>query len=300
MVWFKRIALFVVTNILVMVTLSTAWTLISGFLGIPANPGTMSALMIWCLLWGMGGAFISLLLSKVMAKWMMGLKMIDPNSASPQERDIVNMVHMLAERAGLPKMPDVAIYDSPDINAFATGPSKSNSLVAVSTGLLQNMDRDEVEGVLGHEVAHIANGDMVTMTLIQGIVNAFAMFFSRIISNVIASQVDEKIRGVVHFASVILFDILFTILGSIVVNYFSRQREYRADAGGARFAGRQKMISGLRKLQRQYEQIAPDSAGSSDGLATLKISNRSTGIMAFFSTHPPLAERIRRLEAGSL
>jgi heat shock protein HtpX len=299
MVWFKRIALFVVTNILVMVTLSTAWTLISGFLGIPFNPGTMSALMLWCLLWGMGGAFISLLMSKMMAKWMMGLTIIDPHTARANEQELISMVYSLAKTAGLPKMPEVAIYDSPEINAFATGPSKSNSLVAVSTGLLNSMNRDEVEGVLGHEVAHIANGDMVTMTLIQGIVNAFAMFFSRIISSVIASQVDEKIRGIVHFASVIFFQILFTILGSVVVNYFSRQREYRADAGGARFAGRQKMISGLKKLQRQYDQIAPDSIGHSDGFATMKISSRSTGIRALFSTHPPLEERIRRLEAAS-
>jgi len=299
MVWLKRISLFILTNILVMTTLSIAWSLLSGFLGFRGSPGTMSLLMIWCLFWGMGGAFISLFLSKVMAKWMMGLQMIDPNTNSPQERDLITMVNNLAERAGLPQMPEVAIYDSPDINAFATGPSRSNSLVAVSTGLLANMTRDEVEGVLGHEVAHIANGDMVTMTLIQGIVNAFAMFFSRIISNIIASQVDEKISGVVHFISVIVFDLMFTILGSIVVNYFSRQREFRADAGGAQFAGKQKMINGLRRLQRQFESIEPSSnLDNGAGLATLKISNRSTGLMAFFSTHPPLEERIQRLETA--
>lgn len=277
-----------------MVTLSIAWSLISSFLGIQGT-GMLPGLMLWCLLWGMGGAFISLLLSKVMAKWMMGLRVIDPSSANSQERSLLTMVHALAERAGLSKMPEVAIYDSPDINAFATGPSKANSLVAVSTGLLDRMNQDEVEGVLGHEVAHIANGDMVTMTLIQGIVNAFVMFFSRIISNVVASQVDEKISGIVRFASVLILDIVFTILGSIVVNYFSRQREFRADAGGAKFAGRQKMLGGLRKLQAQFEQIAPDNGG----VATLKISNRSTGIMAFFSTHPPLEERIKRLESTS-
>ncbi len=298
MVWFKRISLFILTNILVMTTLSIAWTLISGFLGIRGNPGTLAALMAWCLLWGIGGAFISLLMSKMMAKWMMGLQIIDPNTGSPRDRDIVVMVHNLAERAGLTKMPEVAIYDSPDINAFATGPSRSNSLVAVSTGLLAQMNRDEIEGVLGHEVAHIANGDMVTMTLIQGIVNAFAMFFSRIISNIIASQVDEKISGIVRFASTILFDLFFTILGSIAVNYFSRQREFRADAGGAKFAGRQKMLGGLKKLQQQYAYIATSSNDGSSGFATLKISNKSTGMMALFSTHPPLEERIRRLESA--
>jgi heat shock protein HtpX len=292
MTWLKRISLFLITNILVMITLSIAWSLLSGFLGIRGGNHYLPYLMLWSLVWGMGGAFISLLMSKMMAKWMMGLKIIDPKTLNPQERDVLNMVYSMAQRAQLPKMPEVAIYDSPEINAFATGPSKSNSLVAVSTGLLNRMTRDEVEGVIGHEVAHIANGDMVTMTLIQGIVNAFVLFFSRIISSIIANQVEERSRAAVRLIATLVLDIVFTILGSIVVNYFSRQREFRADYGGAKYAGRDKMINGLRRLQSQYEMIPADNSA----LSTMKISNKSSGIMALFSTHPSLEERIKRLQ----
>lgn len=290
--WLKRISLFIITNILVMATLSIAWAIISSFLGLRGGGNQIPYLMMFSLVWGMGGAFISLMMSKIMAKWMMGLKIISPNTNNPNEREVLTMVHSLAQRAQLPKMPEVAIYDSPEINAFATGPSKNNSLVAVSTGLLQRMTREEVEGVIGHEVAHIANGDMVTMTLIQGIVNAFVLFFSRIVSSIIANQVEERSRDAVRMITTLVLDIIFTILGSIVVNYFSRQREFRADYGGARLAGRDKMIGGLRKLQSQYQMIHSDSGA----LSTLKISNKSSGIMALFSTHPPLEERIKRLQ----
>lgn len=292
MMWLKRISLFIITNILVMATLSIAWAIISSFLGLRGGGNQIPYLMMFSLVWGMGGAFISLMMSKIMAKWMMGLKIISPNTNNPNEREVLTMVHSLAQRAQLPKMPEVAIYDSPEINAFATGPSKNNSLVAVSTGLLQRMTREEVEGVIGHEVAHIANGDMVTMTLIQGIVNAFVLFFSRIVSSIIANQVEERSRDAVRMITTLVLDIIFTILGSIVVNYFSRQREFRADYGGARLAGRDKMIGGLRKLQSQYQMIHSDSGA----LSTLKISNKSSGIMALFSTHPPLEERIKRLQ----
>lgn len=296
MAWFKRISLFLLTNVLVLVTVSIAFTLISSFFGLDRSSNYMTYTLVFCAVWGMGGAFVSLFISKWMAKRMMGVKIIDPNTRDSYERNIVEMVHTMSRRAGLPKMPEVGIYDSPEINAFATGPSKSNSLVAVSTGLLRAMDQAEVEGVIGHEVAHIANGDMVTMTLIQGIVNAFVMFFARILANVISSQVDERYAGIVHIALVILFDIMFAILGSVAVNYFSRQREFRADYGGAKYAGREKMIAGLRKLQRQFEHIAPDNGAA----ATLKISNKSSGMMALFSTHPSLDERIRRLERATI
>jgi heat shock protein HtpX len=292
---FKRIGLFLLTNVLVMVTISIAWSIISSVFGFNLGAvGGLGGLMVFCLLWGMGGAFISLFISKFMAKSAYGVKIIDSNTMDSTEREVLNMVKNCAERAGLKKMPEVGIYESDVINAFATGPSKSNSLVAVSTGLLNSMSRDEVEGVIGHEVAHIANGDMVTMTLIQGVVNAFAMFISRILARIISSNVDEKISGVVYFAVTIVGDILFTILGSILVNYFSRQREFRADAGGAQFAGRQKMIAGLQKLQAQYQYIAPDNSGA----ATMKISNKSSGLLALFSSHPPLEERIARLQKG--
>ncbi|GIL18641.1 MAG: protease HtpX [Oligoflexia bacterium] len=292
MKWFKRISLFVLTNILVMVTISIAFNIVVNVFGLRQLDSYFGYMLVFCCFWGMGGAFISLLISKFMAKMAMGVQIIEPNTQDPRLRDLVNMTYDLARKAGLQKMPEVGIYEAPEINAFATGPSRSNSLVAVSTGLLQAMDRNEVEGVIGHEVAHIANGDMVTMTLIQGVVNSFVMFLARIIAHVVSSQVEEKSRNAVHFAVVIVLDILFTILGSILVNYFSRQREFRADKGGAVYAGRDKMIAGLRRLQSQFDMIDGDNGG----MATMKISNKSTGLMALFSSHPPLEERIQRLE----
>ena len=191
---FKRIGLFLLTNVLVMVTISIAWSIISSVFGFNLGAvGGLGGLMVFCLLWGMGGAFISLFISKFMAKSAYGVKIIDQNTSDSTEREILNMVRNCSERAGLKKMPEVGIYESDVINAFATGPSKSNSLVAVSTGLLNSMNRDEVEGVIGHEVAHIANGDMVTMTLIQGVVNAFAMFISRILARIISSNVEKSV-----------------------------------------------------------------------------------------------------------
>lgn len=288
----KRVLLFLLTNIAIMVTISLLLTGIQVFFGVQIDQGSLTGLMILALVWGMAGSFISLFISKWMAKRSMGVRVLDPNTRDSYEQDIVQMVYKMAKGAGLPKMPEVGIYESPEINAFATGPSRSNSLVALSTGLLNRMNRDEVEGVIGHEVAHIANGDMVTMTLIQGIVNAFVIFFSRILARLIASQASDNMRAAVHFGLTILFDIAFSILGSVVVAYFSRQREFRADRGGAQFAGREKMIAGLRRLQSQFEQIEPDNSS----LATLKISSKPSGVMALFSTHPPLEERIRRLE----
>lgn len=289
----KRLGLFLLTNLLVIVTVGVAWSVLSSVLGLDKVNNHMLSLLIWCALFGFAGAIISLLMSKTMAKWMMGLQVIDPRSSDPTLSQLVYRVHALAKKAGLPKAPEVAIYDSDDVNAFATGPSKSNSLVAVSTGLLRRMSDDEVDGVLGHEIAHIANGDMVTMTLITGVVNTFAMFFSRILANLISSQVDEKFRGIVHFVVVIVGDILFTILGSIVVNYYSRKREYRADLGGARFSSRGNMIAALRRLQN----VTVSNDNEKDMLATMKISNNHKGgLMALFMTHPNLEDRIKALE----
>ncbi len=292
---FKRFGLLILTNILVMVTISIAISLLSGFLGVNIGLSygiNMQGLLLGCLVWGFAGAFISLGISKWMAKSAYGVKIIDPQTMNMSERDVVSMVHSMATRAGLQKMPEVGLYESDEINAFATGPSKNNSLVALSTGLLRRMSRDEVEGVIGHEVAHIANGDMVTMTLIQGVVNSFVMFLSRILANIISGFVDEKARHGVYFALTIVLDILFSILGSMVVAYYSRVREYRADYGGAKYAGRDKMIAGLRRLQSQFDQIEPDDRG----LATMKISNKAGGFMALISTHPSLEDRIARLQ----
>jgi len=296
MQFFKRFGYFILTNVLVMVTIGIAWSLISHFLGLAGVNQYLPTLMAFCLVWGMGGAFISLLMSKFAAKTFYGVQMIDPQTSQPELRQLVEKVHELARAAKLPQMPEVGIYESADVNAFATGPSKKNSLVAVSTGLLQRMNDREIEGVLGHEISHIANGDMVTMTLIQGVVNAFAMFFSRVLANILASNVDEKYRGIVHFLCVIVGDIAFTLLGSIVVNYYSRKREFRADAGSARISSASNMIASLRRLQALHE--APPAAD--DALATLKISGREKkGSLAdLFMTHPALQDRINALERG--
>ncbi|NDD91784.1 protease HtpX, partial [bacterium] len=208
--------------------------------------------------------------------------------------------HELARAAGLPAMPEVGIYDSPEVNAFATGPSKSRSLVAVSTGLLHRMKPEEVRGVLGHEVAHIANGDMVTMTLIQGVVNAFVMFLARVIAyawTMTRGNDNEERSGTPasFFVVQLVLEMVLMILGSIVVAWFSRYREYRADSGGARLAGRESMIQALEKLQRTMEDVDPSAQPA---VQSLKISGRAGGLMSLFSTHPPLEERIARLRSG--
>lgn len=189
----KRVFLFLTVNVLIMVTISLVLNLLGVQPYLTAKGIDYSSLAIFCLLWGFGGAFISLALSKVMAKWMMGVKILDPKTVSgANDRWLIQTVHQLAAKAGLQKMPEVGIYESEELNAFATGPTKNRSLVAVSTGLLDRMDRGEVEGVLGHEIAHIANGDMVTMTLVQGVVNAFVMFFARILAFAVSQLVDEE------------------------------------------------------------------------------------------------------------
>jgi heat shock protein HtpX len=305
MAFFKRIFLFLAVNILVMLTISVIINVLG--VGSYLTPYGLDyrSLMAFSLIWGMTGAFISLGLSRIMAKWMMGVHVIDPNTRDSDLQQLVQTVHQLARAAKLPAMPEVGIYDSPEVNAFATGPTKSRALVAVSTGLLQRMRSDEVEGVLGHEVAHIANGDMVTMTLIQGVVNAFVMFLSRVVAYGImmamrGNRDEEKEGGLSHgmyFLLTFVLEIVFMILGSLVVAWFSRQREYRADAGGARLAGRSSMVNALQALRRTYEIV--DVNNPQPAVQTLKISGHPTGIMRLFSTHPPLEERIARLEASA-
>jgi heat shock protein HtpX len=294
MIWFKRIGLFLLINILVMVTISITSSLIFGFLGVRPPVG-YEGLLIMCALFGFGGSFISLMLSKFMAKRFYGVQIIDPETPDLQLRDLVATVHQISRKAGLTVMPEVGIYEAPEINAFATGPSKNNAMVALSSGLFRALNKDEVEGVIGHEVTHIANGDMVTMTLIQGIVNTFVLFLSRILASIIAGNSNSESRrgtSMMEWMLIMAFDMLFSILASLAVNYFSRRREFRADAGGAQYAGREKMIAGLRKLQSQFDQIPVDNGAA----AALRISNRSTGIKALFSTHPSLEDRIERLQ----
>ena len=297
----KRTFLFVTVNILVLLTIS----LVLAVLGVPRyfQPTQYKMLLVFCFAWGMGGAFISLAMSRWIAKWSMGVRVIDPNTDHPELRNLVQTVHYLSRQAGLKVMPEVGIYDSPDVNAFATGPTKARSLVAVSTGLLNNMGRREVAGVLAHEVAHIANGDMVTMTLIQGVINAFVMFLARILAFVVtqAMRGDRDNRGggggLIQFLLVWVFEIVFSLFGAIVVNWFSRWREFRADAGGAALAGSDSMISALRSLQRTYQpQLA---AQESAAFQSMKISGKSGGFRLLFASHPPLEERIARLEEAA-
>jgi heat shock protein HtpX len=291
----RRIALFLVVNVLVMITVTTLLSVLGVGSYMSASGIDITSLMAFCLVWGSAGSLISLLLSKVMAKWTMGLQVIDPNVRDPELRDLVETVHAYARRAGLTTMPEVAIYDSREVNAFATGPSSSSSLVAVSSGLLRVMSRSERNGVISHEIAHIANGDMVTLTLVQGIVNAFAMFFARLLAYVVSSQLrrddDDRGGGIGQFLLVQVFQVAFTLLGAVVVAWFSRWREYRADAGGAEIGGRQEMVMALQRL-RSMTAYADD--GQRPAIAAMKISMPG-GISRWFATHPPLEDRIEAL-----
>jgi heat shock protein HtpX len=294
--FFKRFGFMIALNILIMVTI----TVILNVFNIQPYLGQFginySSLMIYCLLWGFGGSFISLFLSKFMAKKMMGVEVIDPNTMhSPDQMWLVQTVHRLAQHANLPKLPEVGIYEGEEMNAFATGPSKSNSLVAVSSGILYKMNKTELEGVLAHEVAHIANGDMVTMTLIQGMVNAFGMFLARVAGHFLSTLVDEEKAPMVRMIATIILDIVFNILGMFLVAYVSRRREYRADAGGASLGGKEKMIAALQKLQHDSAPLLAEKSP----VATMQISNRRGGFLALLSTHPDLQDRIDRLRMAS-
>lgn len=292
----KRFGLIIVVNILIMITITTILNVFNVQPYLAHNGISYGSLMIFCAVWGFGGAFISLLISKFMAKTMMGVQIIDPNAPHGQEQMwLVQTVHRMAREANLPKMPEVGIYEGDEMNAFATGPSKSNSLVAVSTGLLRKMNQNEVEGVLAHEVAHIANGDMVTMTLVQGVVNAFGMFLARVIGHFLSNMVDEEKAPMVRMISTIILDIVFNILGMFVVAYVSRQREFRADKGGASLGGRDKMVAALQRLQHEMSPVPNENSP----MATMQISNRRGGFLSLLSTHPSLEERIERLKAAA-
>jgi heat shock protein HtpX len=289
----KRVLLFVVTNIAIVVTISIVFSLLgfAGFIG-PDGGLMLAPLALFSLIWGMGGALISLQLSRWIAKRAMGVELIDGRSGNDTLDWLHTTVLRQARQAGLPE-PEVGVYDSQEVNAFATGPSRKRSLVAVSSGLLRAMDRREVEGVLAHEVSHIANGDMVTMTLIQGVVNAFVIFFSRIAAFAVRQAVDSRAAGMISFVVMIVMQIALGLLGSMVTAWFSRQREFRADEGGAALAGRDAMVGALRKLQRTAQLVDT----SEPALAAFKISGRK-GWMALFSTHPDLELRIAALEGA--
>jgi len=295
----KRIFLFVAVNILVVTMLTIVLSVFDIKPYLRSYGLDYTSLMIFCLVWGMGGAFISLLLSKTMAKWMMGVKIIDENIADPELANLVSTVHELCRTAHMTRMPEVGIYNSPEANAFATGPSEKHSLIAVSSGLLRRMSKDELEGVLSHEITHITNGDMVTMTLVQGVVNAFVMFLARVLAFVFSGLGKEKNSSSGSYLSynlfVFLFQFVFMILGSMVVAAFSRMREFKADAGGAFLAGKEKMIAALEALQRM--QKVEDPTKRAPSFEALKIAaGKKAGFMRLFASHPDLEERITRLK----
>lgn len=292
----KRVLLFIATNILVVMTIGFILQLLETYFGIKLTGN--KSLLLMCALFGMVGSFISLMMSKFSVKKAMRVQVIEGPTANEDLKWLKDTVHEFSRKAKLPKMPEVGIYDRPELNAFATGPSKSNSLVAVSTGLMQKMNRDEIEGVLAHEVAHIANGDMVTMTLIQGVVNTFVMFFAYIVSGILASRVSENGRGsyMMQFMVRQALFMVFGIAGSVITSAFSRHREFRADYGGAKYAGKEKMIAALQALQNNYN---PKQKRRSDAaaFASLQISGKSGSfVKKLLCTHPPLEQRIHTLQ----
>ncbi len=290
----KRILLFVATNIAIMTMLSVVFALLgfTGYLG-PDGGLLLAPLAVFSLVWGFGGAFISLQISRWMAKRAMGVQLVDGRSGNQALDWLHATVTRLAREAGLPE-PEVGVYQSGEVNAFATGPSKKRSLVAVSTGLLERLERREVEGVLAHEVAHIANGDMVTMTLIQGVVNAFVIFAARVIAFAVRQAIDSRAAELISFVVMIVLQIVLGILGSLVTAAFSRHREFKADAGGASLAGRDAMVGALRRLQSTSGLVDTRHPA----MASFKIAG-AKGFLALFSTHPPLAQRIAALERGN-
>ena len=307
---FKRVFLFFVTNLLVMLSLGIVISLVMNFTGLGRamenNGLNLPALLVFCSLWGMGGSFVSLWISRWIAKRATGAQVLDPNAVSGDERWLVQTVYRLAGSAGITEMPEVAIYPSSEVNAFATGPSKNSALVAVSEGLLSNMDKDEIEGVLGHELSHVANGDMVTMALIQGVVNSFVMFLAWVLTVAIQQAMrgrdDERREG---FGDFMLRSLIHNLLQGLlmfgayllVIAPFSRYREYRADAGGAMRAGKAKMIKALEALKgihadARAQQAGSEAASQAPALAAFKID----GWPLSASTHPSLDDRIARLK----
>jgi heat shock protein HtpX len=291
-----RILLFLATNAAVLVLISVVFQVL-GIEGILAENGVdlnLQALLVMSAVIGFGGSFISLAMSKFMAKHSMGVQLIERPS-NRTEQWLVDTVNRQARQAGI-GMPEVGVFNSPEPNAFATGMSRNNALVAVSTGLLQNMSSDEVEAVLGHEVSHVANGDMVTMGLIQGVVNTFVIFLSRVIGHVVDRVVFKTERGYgpAYYITSIVAQIFLSILASMIVMWFSRRREFRADAGGASLAGRGKMIAALQALQRAHEPHDLPGEFAAFGIA----GGLGSGMKRLFMTHPPLEERIAALQAG--
>jgi heat shock protein HtpX len=290
----KRILLFLVTNIAVLLVL----TVVARVLGIDAylaaHGQSLQGLLVWAALFGFGGAFVSLAMSKMQAKMFMGVQVISPQSADATGQWLLSVVEHHARNAGV-GMPEVGIFNAPEPNAFATGMSRNSALVAVSSGLLQQMNRQEIEAVLGHEMTHVANGDMVTLALIQGVVNTFVLFLSRVVGNIIDRAVfrSDDGRGIASFLIYYALQIAFGILATPIVMWFSRWREFRADRGGAQLAGTGNMIAALEELKRVHEPL-PAQQFAAFGIADGDVGR---GLKRLFMSHPPLDERIAALRA---
>lgn len=296
-IWGKRLFFFVATNFLVVATLYFVASFLMAYFQIELEGFTLY--LIFYTIIGMGGALASLWMSKWQAVRFMGVKLIPENSSDPTLRDLVQKVHHLSVKAGLPVKPEVGIYESKEVNAFATGPSKKNSLVAVSTGLLNHMNEHETEGVLAHEVAHIANGDMVTMSLIQGVVNVMVYLVAHLLAQMVVNTVFKGRRN--WFMEYMIRQVFATFLyipGSMLVCFFSRYREYRADHGGARFAGRDKMVAALHSLSN-INQLHTQQKQEYSYLMINNNSKKSL-LLRLFSTHPPIQDRIKRLQTSRL
>lgn len=289
---FSRIVLFLATNFAVLILAG----IIMSVLGV--NPNQMSGLLVMAAVFGFGGSFISLLLSKFMAKRSTGAQVIDQPSTET-ERWLLETVRRQAQAAGI-GMPEVAIYDGPEINAFATGANRNNALVAVSSGLLQNMNRDEAEAVLGHEISHVANGDMVTMALLQGVLNTFVIVLARVVGGIIDGYLsgnrDDGRRGFAYYIIVMVLEMVFGLFATMIAMWFSRRREFRADAGGAHLAGRQKMIAALERLSLNHGQSTLPTQVAAFGIA----GGVGEGLRKLFLSHPPLEQRIAALRSSTV
>ncbi|WP_017914087.1 protease HtpX [Xanthomonas sp. SHU 166] len=286
---FNRIVLFLITNLAVLVLAGIVMSVFG------VNPNQMGGLLVMAAIFGFGGSLVSLLLSKFMAKRATGAQVItEPRNHT--ERWLLQTVQRQAQAAGI-GMPEVAVYDGPEINAFATGANRNNALVAVSTGLLQNMTQDEAEAVLGHEISHIANGDMVTMALLQGVLNTFVIVLARVVGGVVDSYLSgnrDGRRGLAYYAIVMVLELVFGLFATMIAMWFSRYREFRADAGGASLAGRAKMIAALQRLELNHGQSTLPSQVQAFGIA----GGLGQGLRKLFMSHPPLAERIATLRAS--
>src|SRR5579864_8542210 len=288
----KRILLFVLTNLAVLLVLSVVAHLLGVDTYLQAHGSSFGGLLVWAALFGFGGAFISLLMSNAQAKMFMGVRVIG-QSADPTEQWLLSVVEHHARGVGV-GMPEVGIFNSPEPNAFATGASRNSALVAVSTGLLQRMNRQEIEAVLGHEMTHVANGDMVTLTLIQGVVNTFVLLLARVVGNIIDRAVfrSDDGRGIASYVTFYALQIAFGLLATPIVMWFSRWREFRADRGGAQLAGTGSMIAALEELKRVHEPL-PSRQLAAFGIA----GDEGFGLKRLFMSHPPLDERIAALRA---